>query len=111
MTNFTAALPFGAPAIGALNARFKVRGIPTLVIVTRAGALVTVDGREAVSSNPTGFPWAPRSPLDILRGCAAGLVAPDGAALPIAALEKCDRVGIYCELRARDARAPLRAAR
>jgi nucleoredoxin len=45
-----------------LSKRFKVSGIPTLVILDgTTGEVVTKDGREAVSEDPTGvnFPWKP----------------------------------------------------
>jgi len=44
-----------------LSKKFKVQGIPSLVILDAEGKTITVDGREAVSSDPTGaeFPWKP----------------------------------------------------
>ena len=45
-----------------LSKRFKVSGIPTLVILDgTTGEVITKDGREAVSEDPTGvnFPWKP----------------------------------------------------
>ncbi len=45
----------------ALNKKFKVQGIPTLVIVDGNGELITTNGRAAVSEDPQGakFPWKP----------------------------------------------------
>merc|ERR1712144_91196 len=45
----------------ALSKKFKVQGIPTLVIVDKDGNTITTDGRSAVSEDPTGenFPWVP----------------------------------------------------
>jgi len=45
----------------ALSKKFKVQGIPTLVILDENGETITVDGREAVGNDPAGekFPWAP----------------------------------------------------
>merc|ERR1712113_254291 len=44
-----------------LSKKFKVQGIPSFVIVDAEGAVITKDGREAVSKDPTGekFPWTP----------------------------------------------------
>jgi len=44
-----------------LNKKFKVQGIPALVILDGNGELITKDGREAVCSDPTGskLPWTP----------------------------------------------------
>lgn len=42
-----------------LNKKFKVQGIPTLVILDKDGQVITKDGRSKVSSDPMGqaFPW------------------------------------------------------
>jgi len=57
------ALPFEARDLkNKLSKKFKVSGIPSLVILDGAtGETITVDGREAVSEDPTGksFPWKP----------------------------------------------------
>merc|ERR1719502_1390860 len=47
----------------ALSKKFKVQGIPTLVILDSDGSLITTDGRTAISEDPTGeeFPWHPKS--------------------------------------------------
>ena len=44
------AVPHGSPEVAALSARFGVRGIPALVVVTRDGEEVTREGRQEVSS-------------------------------------------------------------
>merc|ERR1712217_476980 len=57
-----AAMPFANREMKAqLSKKFKVQGIPPFVIVDAEGALITRDGREAVSKDPTGekFPWTP----------------------------------------------------
>ena len=41
----------------ALESRFHVSGIPTLVILEPSGAVITTKGREKVVGNPGGFPW------------------------------------------------------
>jgi nucleoredoxin len=44
-----------------LNKKFKVQGIPSLVILDKAGQVITQDGRSKVSADPQGqsFPWKP----------------------------------------------------
>jgi len=44
-----------------LSKKFKVQGIPSVVIVDASGELITKDGREAICSDPTGLklPWNP----------------------------------------------------
>jgi len=46
-----------------LNKKYKVGGIPTIVIVGADGSLISKDGRAAISKDPTGeeFPWKPKS--------------------------------------------------
>jgi len=54
------ALPFAdRDRKGELSKKYKVQGIPSLVIVDAEGKTITTDGREAVSEDPTGedFPW------------------------------------------------------
>jgi len=46
----------------ALSKKYKVRGIPTFVVVdAKTGETITTEGREAVGSDPDGesFPWTP----------------------------------------------------
>ena len=53
------AVPFAnRDAKAKLSSKFKVQGIPTLVILDENGALVTKDGRRAVAQ-PEKFPWTP----------------------------------------------------
>jgi len=44
-----------------LSKKYKVQGIPSFVILDPSGGVITKEGREAVSSDPTGnkFPWYP----------------------------------------------------
>jgi len=64
------ALPFGARDLKAkLSKKFKVSGIPSLVILDGAtGETITTDGREAIGEDPQGkeFPWKPPSFWDAL---------------------------------------------
>merc|ERR1711977_662116 len=52
----------------ALSKKFKVQGIPTLVILDAEGNVITKDGRSKVASDPKGaqFPWKPPSFADII---------------------------------------------
>lgn len=62
----------------ALSKKFKVQGIPSVVILDGEGKTITKDGRSALSSDPTGedFPWKPKSLQEILAG--AKLIGKDG---------------------------------
>ena len=62
------ALPHGSNLIKELSAKYKVQGIPTLVLLDQSGALITVDGREGVGedSDGTAFPYRPRGVWDLL---------------------------------------------
>eukprot|EP00931_Biecheleriopsis_adriatica_P065442 TRINITY_DN3996_c0_g1_i1.p1 TRINITY_DN3996_c0_g1~~TRINITY_DN3996_c0_g1_i1.p1 ORF type:complete len:462 (+),score=127.59 TRINITY_DN3996_c0_g1_i1:59-1387(+) len=57
------ALPFSArDKKAALSKKYKVSGIPSLIIINpEDGSTITSDGRSAVSSDPKGekFPWIP----------------------------------------------------
>jgi nucleoredoxin len=50
----------------ALSKKYKVQGIPSFVIVGPDGATITTEGREVVSSDPTGekYPWVPPTPAE-----------------------------------------------
>jgi len=76
-----------------LSKRFKVRGIPTLVIVdAKTGETITTDGRSAVS-DLEAYPWIPPTLNDLLGG---GFRDASGAAVTVA--ELCEReayLGLY----------------
>eukprot|EP00928_Gymnodinium_smaydae_P013846 TRINITY_DN15025_c0_g1_i1.p1 TRINITY_DN15025_c0_g1~~TRINITY_DN15025_c0_g1_i1.p1 ORF type:complete len:452 (-),score=100.95 TRINITY_DN15025_c0_g1_i1:177-1532(-) len=59
------ALPYSEREIkNKLSAKFKVQGIPTMIILNGAdGSIITKDGRSEVMNDPTGenFPWIPLS--------------------------------------------------
>jgi nucleoredoxin len=61
-----------------LSNKYKVQGIPTVVILNSDGTLITKDGRAAISGDPKGedFPWIPKSLKEILASCK--LVGKDG---------------------------------
>jgi len=54
----------------ALSKQFKVQGIPTVVVLGVDGSVITKDGKEAISQDPTGeeFPWKPKSFDEIFGG-------------------------------------------
>jgi len=59
------ALPFeDREKKNALSKKFKVQGIPSLVILNSSAEVITKEGREVVSEDPTGanFPWIPSPP-------------------------------------------------
>jgi len=64
------ALPYSArDKKAALSKKYKVEGIPSLVIINPAdGSVITKDGRSAVMKDPTGekFPWIPPTFADAL---------------------------------------------
>jgi len=73
------ALPFGERDTKAtLSKKFKVNGIPSLVILDSDGKTITTDGRDAVAGDPTGteFPWTPTPLKELLAS--AKLVGPSG---------------------------------
>jgi Ca2+-binding EF-hand superfamily protein/thiol-disulfide isomerase/thioredoxin len=47
----------------ALESKFKVQGIPTLVVLNSDGTVITKDGRAQVIQNLEGFPWLPDTEL------------------------------------------------
>eukprot|EP00746_Dinoflagellata_sp_MGD_P091801 gnl/MRDRNA2_/MRDRNA2_36364_c0_seq1.p1 gnl/MRDRNA2_/MRDRNA2_36364_c0~~gnl/MRDRNA2_/MRDRNA2_36364_c0_seq1.p1 ORF type:complete len:423 (+),score=121.86 gnl/MRDRNA2_/MRDRNA2_36364_c0_seq1:80-1348(+) len=53
-----------------LSKKFKVSGIPSLVILDSEGKVITKDGRQAVSEDPIGeeFPWKPKTLQEVLNG-------------------------------------------
>jgi len=57
------ALPFDEKRYQALSSHFEVEGIPTLVLLSPTGKVMTTKGREAVLADPEGkdFPnWGPK---------------------------------------------------
>lgn len=63
------ALPFANRDIkAALSAKYKVQGIPSLVVLDNQGKTITTAGRGKVSSDPEGFPWVPKTFSQIIKG-------------------------------------------
>jgi len=71
----------------ALSKRFKVQGIPTVVVLGADGKVITKDGRSVISGDPTGdeFPWQPKPLKDVMAG--ARLIGPGGAEHGVEAVE------------------------
>merc|ERR1712022_96087 len=78
----------------ALSKKFKVQGIPTLVIVDKEGNTITTDGRSAIAEDPAGenFPWIPPTFSDITANLT--LVKGNGTEVPYASLAG-KTIGIY----------------
>jgi nucleoredoxin len=69
------ALPFDEKRYEALSSHFEVEGIPTLVLLSPEGKVITTKGRAAVSADPEGkdFPnWGPK-PVSTLEEVAGDL--------------------------------------
>merc|ERR1719428_2138491 len=72
------ALPFESDKKQALDKKFKVQGIPTIILLDADGNLLNKDGRTAISSDPTGedFPWRTKTLAELLPS--AKLLSKDG---------------------------------
>jgi nucleoredoxin len=78
-----------------LSSKFKVQGIPSLILVdAKTGKLVNGNGRAAISGDPTGenFPWRPKTFYEMVDGHVADK---DGNDVSIADLKSNDAVGVY----------------
>jgi nucleoredoxin len=51
-----------------LSKKYKVSGIPTLVVLNNKAETITTGGRGKVTQDPEGFPWAPKSFLELITG-------------------------------------------
>jgi len=74
------AVPWSSKDIkSALDKKYKVQGIPTLIVLDGEGNLMTKDGRSAVSGDPKGenMPWKPRTLPEVLAN--VKLLGKDGA--------------------------------
>lgn len=79
----------------ALSRKYKVQGIPTLVLINAEdGNLITKDGRSTVSQDPNGekFPWLPETFEQIMSSCS--FIGKDGDKIT---WDKCKdkTIGIY----------------
>ena len=82
------ALPFDKSDLkAALNKKFKVQGIPSLVILGPDGSLSTKDGRSAVMEDveeAVGFPWKPKS---FKQALGSKLMKQDGSLVGLEVIE------------------------
>jgi nucleoredoxin len=90
------ALPFEKRDLKAqLSKKYKVQGIPSLVLLDAAtGKTITTNGREAISSDTEGakFPWKPPSLSEAMGDV---LVKPDGTEVKREEALKGKYVGLY----------------
>lgn len=90
-----AALPFDKRELKEkLSKKYKVEGIPCLVVLDHNGALVTKDGRSAVMENfdtAEGFPWIPPTFAEAIGNA---FVAKDGSVVNLDALRG-KTLGLY----------------
>lgn len=51
-----------------MSTKFRVRGIPTLIVLDIDGSVITSDGREEIGGDPEGkrFPWRPKPLSDLI---------------------------------------------
>eukprot|EP01083_Nonionella_stella_P004277 12347_1 len=62
-----------------LSKKFKVKGIPTLVIVdAKTGKKISDDGRSLIMDDTEGFPWRPKTFWDIMDGGSGDFVSKEG---------------------------------
>merc|ERR550532_421032 len=88
-----AALPFDKRDVNEmLNKKFKVRGIPSLVILGPDGKTITQDGTKAVMKDPTGekYPWIPPTAAEKAK-MVLDILGPEAAA----AKDAGRAIGIY----------------
>jgi len=65
----------------ALTKRFKVRGIPAVIVLDESGTVITTEGRTAICCDPKGddFPWWPKPAQELLaRGVLLSREGPVG---------------------------------
>jgi nucleoredoxin len=89
------ALPFGKSEVNAeLNRKYKVQGIPSLVVLGPDGKLITKEGRSKVMEHfddCAGFPWVPKTLKELLSG---SFLRKDGAEVGAESLEG-KTLGLY----------------
>lgn len=92
------AVPFSATSVrGKLGQKFRVQGIPTLVVVDGQGATVTTEAVQSVMSDPTAaeFPWKPKTFWEAMEGCSGPLIDKSGGSTPVSDLKSKDVIGLY----------------
>merc|ERR1712070_1239594 len=72
------ALPFDSDKKESLDKKFKVQGIPTIILLDSDGNLLNKNGRGVISGDPTGenFPWRQKSLSELLSP--AKILSADG---------------------------------
>jgi len=51
-----------------LSKKYKVQGIPTLVVLNSKGETITTGGRGKIGTDPEGFPWTPKTFSQVMAG-------------------------------------------
>jgi len=89
------ALPFDQRDLkGTLSKKYKVQGIPSLIVLGPDGAVITKDGRSKVMEDfdeCAGFPWAPKALSEVLGD---SFLKQDGSTVGREALEG-KTLGLY----------------
>ena len=76
-----------------LSAKYKVSGIPSLVILDEKGDVLNKDGRTAVMKDPEAFPWKPPT---LAEAIGDEFVRADGSKVSLSSLKASGaNVGIY----------------
>lgn len=91
-------LGFGSAKKEELSSKFKVRGIPTFVLVDGEGNTITTDARSEVMGDPDAarFPYKPKSVPEILGDDVKISVAASGGETTIGELRAAnDYIGLY----------------
>jgi nucleoredoxin len=76
----------------ALSRKYKVQGIPTLVVLDSQGNTITTGARGKVKDDPEGFPWIPKTLDQILAG---NVLNGKGENISYESLKSDTAIGIY----------------
>jgi len=75
-----------------LAKKYKVSGIPSLIVLNSNAGLITAGGRGKVTSSPEEFPWLPKSLSQIFTG---NVVNGKGQHIDIESLKSNTAIGFY----------------
>lgn len=75
-----------------LSKKYKVQGIPSLVVLDGNANTITMDGRGKVSSQPDNFPWTPKTFSQIVSG---NVIDGQDKEVSIESLKSNTAIGIY----------------
>jgi len=90
------ALPYSDRSLKeTLSKKYKVQGIPSLVVLDNNGNTITTGGRNKVSSDPDGFPWQPKSLFQILESEDGNFINGEKQKFSISSLKDNTALGIY----------------